>query len=147
MAIIKRNNGKLYTKNDIDVVYITEHEKKVFQHTLSNFGKKILKTKTDKGPDNVKVSLVENMAIFTCEKYMTKYEKYVFDMEDENADILHRARVKTNNSFVEDNYEIDDFVFELLGAKVLGYLYDVCLEEDFALWVILLDKNIVCVKN
>lgn len=147
MAIVKRLNGTLYTKTDIETVYISEQDLKKFKHKLCDFGKRILKTKVDKGPDNVKVSIVDNMAIFTCEKFMTKYEKYVFGMDEESASVLHEARVKTNRSFVEDNYEIDKFVFELLDAKVLGYLYDICLEEDFALWVIILDKTIVCAKN
>ncbi len=143
MAIIKRNIGALFTKHNIESIIITEQAKKQCQHELCNFTKKILKSNVDKGPDGVKVSFSENMLIIVCEKYMTKYEKYIMSVNPSDIEVLHEARVKVNNSFFENKFELDEFVFKLLGAKILGFVYDVCLEEDFALWVIILDKNIV----
>ena len=142
MAIIKRNNGGLYTKSSIPVVKISEQEKRKFQHEFCNLAKKILKSRVDKGPDNGKVAIAENMITFTCEHFMTKYEKYVLSVDPSSIDVLKEARVKTNRSFVEDTQEIDNFIKNILGARVLGYLYDICLEEDFALWVIILDRQI-----
>lgn len=140
--IIKRTSSTLYTKGSIDGIKITEQDKKKFQHDLSNYAKKALKARFDKGPDNVKVSLAENMIIFTCEKFMTKYEKFVLTIDFESMSVLKEARLKSSKSFVEDDYEIDNFIKERLDANVIGYTFDVCLEDDFAIWVMILDKSI-----
>lgn len=144
MPILKLKESLFLPRTEHDEQnYISEQHKKTWQHECSNFVKRLMKSKLDKGPDVVQTYITGNMIIFQVARYLTKHEKYLIASSEENAELMREFRLKIDNALAVESPEISEYFHELTGAEVIGHFFDVDTVEDFSIWVVLLDRHLI----
>lgn len=122
---------------------ITERQKRQLQHEIANLGKQSTKSTLDKGLDYASAVLAENYIIVTIHGYMTQFEKFTMQNDDEKVELFRKLRLEANDQIFNKNKdEFAEVVDRYLGAKVVGYLQDVDVVDEFACWVLFLDAKV-----
>lgn len=135
--IIKSCTDSLSVKRNCQRI-ITETQRRKYQHELSNWIKKHGKSVLEKGPENVDVKITGNMLILTITSYLTKYEKFILKTDDSSAIAIKDSRLKADLAIIKSG-ELNRHIEEYLDVKVLGHVFDAMVQDDWSVWIILLD--------
>ncbi|SFJ62463.1 DUF2294 domain-containing protein [Thermoflavimicrobium dichotomicum] len=101
--------------------------------------KKVRKEHFGKGPERIKTTFVDNMAICILYGNLTPTEKFIAQMP-QGADLVHQARTKMIQRVYEE--KVPEGMEELVGAKLLYLFSDINIEEDIAVSVFIFDRKI-----
>ena len=139
--IIKKTDNLLSAKKKKQKV-ITEAQRKQYQHELSNWIKKYGKKVLEKGPEMVDVSLTGNLIVLTITNYLSKYEKFIIETDSSGIKSLKESRLNADLAIIRSG-ELDRHIEEVLNVEVTGHMFDALLEDEFSLWIILLDTSFI----
>lgn len=118
--------------------FITEAQRKKYQHELANWIKRHGKDTLEKGPEVVEVKITGNMLVLSIAGYLTKYEKFILRTESSSIVSIKESRLQADMAVIR-NGELDNYIEEYLDVRVLGHMFDAMIEDDFCLWIIVLD--------
>ncbi|MFV0441018.1 MAG: Na-translocating system protein MpsC family protein [Lachnospirales bacterium] len=138
---VKNTTGSIVVKKRSDSQYIPETLKRKYQHEISNWIKKHAKTNLDKGPEIVDVTISKNLVILSISNYLTKYEKFVIETMSNSKESIKKSRLFVDMAVIQDG-TVNHYIESSLNVKVLGHMFEAVVEEDFSLWIVLLDTHL-----
>ncbi|RAL26095.1 DUF2294 domain-containing protein [Thermoflavimicrobium daqui] len=101
--------------------------------------RKVRKEHFGKGPERIKTTFVDNMAISILHGNLTPTEKFIAQTA-QGAELIHTARTKMIQQVYAD--KIPEGMEELVGAKLMNLFSDINIEEDIAVSVFIFDRKI-----
>ncbi|MFC4769762.1 DUF2294 domain-containing protein [Effusibacillus consociatus] len=101
--------------------------------------RKVRKDHFGKGPERIKTTFVDNMAISILHGNLTPTERFIVQTP-QGAEMVHTARTK----MIQEIYahQVPEGLEELMGAKLLHLFSDIKVEEDMGVSVFIFDKPI-----
>lgn len=141
MPIKKITTSKIpISKADYKENILSDTVKKQAQHELSNYAKRAGRESFGKGAEIANTLIVGNMIVFSIFNFKTTYEKNAIKATGENLGLFLQARQEANDKLIEDHQEeFSALIDKMFGARVLGHFYDQLMEDDYCLWVVILD--------
>ncbi|WP_018133441.1 DUF2294 domain-containing protein [Effusibacillus pohliae] len=101
--------------------------------------RRVRKDHFGKGPEKIKTTFVDNMAISILHGNLTPTEKFIAQTP-QGADMIHTARTKMIQRVYAD--KVPEGMEEVVGAKLLYLFSDFKVEEDMAVSVFIFDRKI-----
>lgn len=101
--------------------------------------RKVRKNLFGKGPESIRTTFVDNMAISVIYGNLTPTEKFIAQTP-QGADMIHAARTKMIQRVYDE--KVPEGMEELVGAKLLHLFSDIKIEEDMAVSVFIFDRKI-----
>ncbi|MBA4493800.1 DUF2294 domain-containing protein [Paenactinomyces guangxiensis] len=101
--------------------------------------RKVRKEHFGKGPESIRTTFVDNMAVSVLHGNLTPTEKFIAQTP-QGSDMVHLARTKMIQQVYAE--KVPDGMEEVVGAKLLYLFSDIKVEEDMAVSVFIFDRKI-----
>lgn len=118
-----------------------EATRKQKQHKIGNYLKLCGKEKFDKGPEGIRVTIVDNFIIIRTERYLTKMEKFIIKNDSGGAEQIRAVRENIISGMIHEGEAIP-FIENLLDAKAIYCLHDSYPEDEYCIWLIVFDRQL-----
>lgn len=143
MPFIRSENFTSFYQVNPKEVTISERQKRQFLHGISNLYKQATKNSLDKGVNQISASLVDNYVIVSMHGYLTQFERFTMQISADRVELFRKMRIDANQQILNTKKDVlTDFVRDQLGTEIVGYLQDVDILDEYALWVLVLDTTI-----
>lgn len=119
---------------------LDEATRKQKQHKIGNYLKLCGKEKFNKGPEGIRVTIVDNFVIIRTERFLTKMEKFIIENQASGAEQIRSVRENVITGMINEG-QVISFIENILDAKAVYSLHDSYPEDEYCIWMIVFDRQ------